>query len=113
MYNRSGSHVFRPWPLRKEQHPCRLGICETLLAVLSVRESHRMEGAYGLAITFDMLMTTTLLVYYFTTAKKSTFRSAALALIFFSLEGLFLVSNMSKFFHGGWFSFTIALMFFL
>ncbi|HEY5824908.1 MAG TPA: KUP/HAK/KT family potassium transporter [Cyclobacteriaceae bacterium] len=84
-----------------------------ILVVLIFRESHRMEGAYGLAITFDMLMTTTLLVYYFTTAKKSTFRSAALALIFFSLEGLFLISNMSKFFHGGWFSFTIALMFFM
>jgi KUP system potassium uptake protein len=71
-----------------------------------------MEGAYGLAITFDMLMTTTLLVYFFTTAKKSRLRSTILALVFFSIEGMFLVSNLSKFQHGGWFTFTIALFFF-
>ncbi|MGE0773287.1 MAG: KUP/HAK/KT family potassium transporter [Cyclobacteriaceae bacterium] len=85
----------------------------TIVVVLIFRESSAMEGAYGLAITFDMLMTTTLLVYFFTTAKKSRFRSTALALIFFSLEGMFLVSNLSKFVHGGWFTFTIASFFFL
>ena len=46
-------------------------------------------------------------------AKKSTFRSTALALIFFSLEGMFLVSNLNKFQHGGWFTFAIATTFFL
>jgi KUP system potassium uptake protein len=85
----------------------------TILVVLIFGESHRMEGAYGLAITLDMLMTTTLLVYYFTTAKKSTIRSAILALVFFTLEGMFLVSNLSKFGHGGWFTYTIAFIFFL
>jgi KUP system potassium uptake protein len=84
----------------------------TILVVLIFNESHRMEGAYGLAITLDMLMTTTLLVYYFTTAKKSTIRSAILALIFFTLEGMFLVSNLNKFQHGGWFTYTIATIFF-
>jgi KUP system potassium uptake protein len=85
----------------------------TVLVVVIFRESHRMEGAYGLAITLDMLMTTTLLVYYFTTAKKSTIRSAVLALVFFTLEGMFLVSNLNKFQHGGWFTYTIATFFFL
>lgn len=85
----------------------------TVIVVLIFRESARMEGAYGLAITVDMLMTTTLLVYYFTTAKKSTFRSAALAVLFFSLEGMFLVSNLHKFSHGGWFTFAVAFVFFL
>lgn len=85
----------------------------TILVVLIFGESYRMEGAYGVAITLDMLMTTTLLVYYFTTVKKSTVRSAILAVIFFTLEGMFLVSNMSKFEHGGWFTYTIALIFFL
>lgn len=83
-------------------------MCGCILVVNIFRESSAMEGAYGLAITVDMLMTTTLLVYFFSTAKKSTFRSIALALIFFSLEGLFLVSNLSKFYHGGWFTFMIA-----
>jgi KUP system potassium uptake protein len=85
----------------------------TILVVVIFGESHRMEGAYGLAITLDMLMTTTLLVYYFTTAKKSTVRSAILALVFFTLEGMFLVSNLNKFQHGGWFTYLIATVFFL
>lgn len=84
-----------------------------ILVVLYFRESSAMEGAYGLAITFDMLMTTSLLVYYFTTAKKSRIRSSILAMVFFTIEGSFLVSNLSKFSHGGWFSFTIAGTFFL
>jgi KUP system potassium uptake protein len=84
-----------------------------ILVVLVFRRSESMEGAYGLAITLDMLMTTTLLVYYFTTAKKSTFRSLGLAFIFFSLEGMFLVSNLSKFAHGGWFTYLIAFGLFL
>ncbi len=85
----------------------------TILVVVIFRRSDNMEGAYGLAITVDMLMTTTLLVYYFRTVKKSTIRFVALALLFFTLEGMFLVSNLSKFTHGGWFTFSIAFVFFL
>jgi KUP system potassium uptake protein len=84
-----------------------------IMVVLFFKESSAMEGAYGLAITFDMLMTTSLLVYYFTTSKKSRIRSSILALVFFSIEGAFLTSNLSKFSHGGWFSFSIAGLFFL
>src|SRR5690606_28984184 len=84
----------------------------SILVILIFRESSTMEGAYGLAITFDMLMTTSLLVFYFSIYKKSTFRSLALALLFFTLEGMFLVSNLIKFPHGGWFSFGIAAILF-
>ena len=80
----------------------------TLMVVLIFKKSENMEGAYGLAITFDMLMTTTLLVYFFTTVKKSRIRSIILALVFFTLEGVFLVSNFDKFWHGGWFAFAVA-----
>lgn len=112
------------WPSTKVRYPSQIKgqiylptinwvlLCGTILVVLIFRESSAMEGAYGLAITFDMLMTTTLLVYFFTTAKKSRLRSTILALVFFSIEGMFLVSNLSKFQHGGWFTFTIALFFF-
>jgi KUP system potassium uptake protein len=72
-----------------------------------------MEGAYGLAITFDMLMTTSLLVFYFGVSHKSTISAIALGILFFSIEGAFLVSNLSKFSHGGWFTFIIASLFFL
>jgi KUP system potassium uptake protein len=113
------------WPASKVRYPSQLmgqiyipainwilmGGC--IIVVLFFKESSAMEGAYGLAITFDMLMTTSLLVYYFTTSKKSRVRSSLLAVLFFSIEGAFLVSNLSKFSHGGWFSFTIASIFFL
>lgn len=85
----------------------------TILVVLWFGKSENMEGAYGLAIIFDMLMTTTLLVYYFTTVKKSRFRSSMLAILFFTLEGMFLISNLDKFQHGGFFTFVIAFIFFI
>ena len=83
-----------------------------ILVVLLFKESIRMEGAYGLAITFDMLMTTSLLVFYFGVSRKSTVRAIGMAFLFFSIEGAFLISNLSKFVHGGWFSFTMAALFF-
>jgi KUP system potassium uptake protein len=79
-----------------------------IMVVLYFKESSAMEGAYGLAITIDMLMTTSLLVYYFSLSRKSTVRAIALAALFFSLEIMFLISNLSKFSHGGWFAFIIA-----
>ena len=85
----------------------------SILVVALFKESSAMEGAYGLAITVNMLMTTSLLVYYFRTNKKSTYRSVFLAIIFFSIEGMFLVSNLDKFSHGGWFTFLIAFIFFI
>lgn len=85
----------------------------SILVVVIFKESSAMEGAYGLAITVNMLMTTSLLVYYFTTVKKSIYRSALLATVFFTLEGLFLASNLHKFEHGGWFTFLIAFIFFV
>jgi KUP system potassium uptake protein len=85
----------------------------SILVVVIFQESSAMEGAYGLAITVNMLMTTSLLVYYFTTVKQSIYRSLVLATVFFTLEGLFLASNLHKFEHGGWFTFLIAVIFFL
>jgi KUP system potassium uptake protein len=84
-----------------------------ILVVFIFEESLRMEGAYGLAITFDMLMTTSLLVYYFSVSRKSTFRAIVLGILLFSIEGAFLISNLSKFSHGGWFTFSIAGFFFI
>jgi KUP system potassium uptake protein len=81
--------------------------------VIIFQESLRMQGAYGLAITFDMLMTTSLLVFYFSATRKSTFRAIMLGVLLFSIEGAFLVSNLSKFAHGGWFTFAIAGLFFI
>ncbi|MBL7845132.1 MAG: KUP/HAK/KT family potassium transporter [Cyclobacteriaceae bacterium] len=108
------------WPMTRVRYPSQLKgqiyipsinwilMCGCILVVLYFKESAAMEGAYGLAITIDMLMTTSLLVYYFSLSRKSTIRAIGLALLFFSLEIMFLVSNLSKFSHGGWFAFIIA-----
>lgn len=113
------------WPMVRVRYPSRLKgqiyipsvnwilMVGCILVVLIFKKASAMEGAYGLAITFDMLMTTSLLVYYFSIYKKSTLRSLALAVIFFSLEGMFLISNLSKFSHGGWFSFMMAAFLFI
>lgn len=113
------------WPATRVRYPSQIkgqiyipAINWTLLlgcivVVFIFKESARMEGAYGLAITVDMLMTSSLLVFYFSASRKSTFRAVILAFIFFSIEGAFLVSNLSKFSHGGWFTFSIAGFFFV
>lgn len=84
-----------------------------ILVVLVFQESARMEGAYGLAITVDMLMTTSLLVFYFAASRQSTFRAVILGVMLVAIEGAFLISNLSKFSHGGWFTFLIAGFFFM
>lgn len=113
------------WPATRVRYPSQIKgqiyipainwilLAGCILVVYIFQESAKMEGAYGLAITFDMLMTTSLLIFYFSVSRKSTFRASLLALVFFSIEGAFLVSNLSKFAHGGWFTFTIASVFFL
>jgi KUP system potassium uptake protein len=85
----------------------------TIIVVLIFKESSAMEGAYGVAITLNMLMTTSLLVFYFGTAKHSRIRTLGIAITFFSLESMFLISNLNKFNQGGWFTYAIAFGFFI
>jgi KUP system potassium uptake protein len=113
------------WPSTRVRYPSQIKgqiyipainwilLIGTIIVVLVFKESSSMEGAYGLAIILNMLMTTSLLVYYFGTAKHSRLRTAGIAIVFFSLEGMFLVSNLSKFKQGGWFTYTIAFGFFM
>jgi KUP system potassium uptake protein len=113
------------WPMVRVRYPTQLRgqiyipsvnwilLAGSILVVLLFRQSSSMEGAYGLAITINMLMTTLLLVFYFYTAKHSTIRTIIIGLVFFSLEIMFLVSNLNKFPHGGWFTFLMAVFFFV
>ncbi len=115
----------RLWPASRVRYPTdKMGqmyipsmnwmlMIGSIVVVILFGESPAMEGAYGLAITVNMLMTTSLLVFYFATVKKSTFRSALLAAAFFTLEGMFLASNLHKFEHGGWFTFLMASLIFI
>lgn len=113
------------WPSTKVRYPSRvkgqiylpainwLLLIGCVIVVLIFKESTAMEGAYGLAIILNMLMTTTLLTYYYSTVKRSRIRTVLIATMFFTVEMLFLVSNFDKFEQGGWFTYSIALIFFM
>ena len=83
-----------------------------VVVVLIFRESANMEGAYGLAINLTFLMTTILVAAYL---KRKKFPNYIIA-IFLSVYGIielgFLVANMAKFLHGGWFTLVLASLIF-
>lgn len=79
-----------------------------LLTVAVFRTSSHMEAAYGLAITVTMLMTTVLLAFYLRSRGMSLWLIGYFLAVYVSLEGCFLVANMFKFTHGGWFTILIA-----
>jgi len=72
--------------------------------VLYFRESSKMEAAFGLAVTVTMLSTTILLAYYLRLHRASPVWIGLLLLVYFTVEGSFLVANLRKFPQGGWLS---------
>ncbi|MCC9135989.1 KUP/HAK/KT family potassium transporter [Pontibacter silvestris] len=76
--------------------------------VLYFRESEQMEAAYGLAITLAMLSTTILMSYYLYLKYKSGIMVVLFLILYISIEGAFMIANLSKFPHGGWVSLLIA-----
>lgn len=81
--------------------------------VIFFRESANMEAAYGLSITITMIMTTLLLSYYL--FQKGVYHKLIMLLliVYLTIEGGFLISNLHKFSHGGWFAIMLAFIFFL
>ena len=78
------------------------------LLVLYFQSSHRMEAAYGLAITVTMLMTTLLLFVFLKTIKKKTVTAYCFLVLFGGLELMFLFSSLTKFLDGGYVAVTLA-----
>jgi len=72
-----------------------------------------MEAAYGLSITLTMIMTTLLLSYYFFQSGVYHKLVLLLIIVFLTIEGSFLIANLHKFSHGGWFTILLAAFFFL
>lgn len=79
------------------------------LIVLTFRTSTQMEAAYGLSITVTMLMTTVLLMFYLLQKGVPKIVVYLVTLFFGSIEIIFFVSSISKFFHGGYVAVGIAL----
>jgi KUP system potassium uptake protein len=81
------------------------------LTVVFFRESSNMEAAYGLSITLTMIVTTLLLSYHFY-QKRINYRLILLLLVvYLTIEGSFLIANLHKFSHGGWFTLLLTTLF--
>lgn len=78
------------------------------LLVLYFRSSHRMEAAYGLAITVTMLMTTMLLFVFLHDKKRRGPVAWGFLLLFGGLELMFLLSSLTKFVEGGYVAVALA-----
>lgn len=80
-----------------------------IFVVLVFKESQNMEAAYGLAISLTMMMSTFLLTYYLFMIRRVSFPIVALVFITYILiEGCFMVANLEKFAHGGYFTLLAA-----
>lgn len=79
-----------------------------IIVVLIFRESANMEGAYGLAINLTFLMTTILVTVFLKRRKIPNYAIAIFVCFYGTIELGFLVANMAKFLHGGWFTLLLA-----
>ena len=76
-----------------------------IFVVLVFKESSNMEAAYGLAISVTMMMTSLLLSYYLLIIKRISFVWVGLFfMLYLVIETSFLIANLEKFFHGGYFT---------
>ena len=79
-----------------------------LFVVVFFQRSSNMEAAYGLSITITMLMTTLLLSIFLFYKKVPVYIIILFLLVYLSIEGSFLVANLNKFLHGGWFTIMLG-----
>lgn len=112
------------WPNMKVNYPTQMRgqiyipsinwflLAGCIAVVLIFRESGKMEAAYGLAIVLNMLMTTTLLLHFMHMKRQPMWRIVGLGILLFVIESAFMVSNLAKFSHGGWFSVMLAAVLF-
>ncbi|MDP4278650.1 MAG: KUP/HAK/KT family potassium transporter, partial [Bacteroidota bacterium] len=80
--------------------------------VIFFGSSSKMEAAYGLSITITMLMTTSLLSQWLPSKGPQNIFRITVVCFFLTIESVFLIANLNKFMHGGWFTILLALLFF-
>lgn len=108
------------WPRVKLKYPSQVKgqiyipvVCLSLfvscvLVILYFKTSSALEAAYGLAITITMLATSILVLSYLKIKRRPIILIALFGIVYFIVEGAFLVSNLNKFTHGGWFTVAVA-----
>jgi len=80
--------------------------------VFLFEKSEKMDAAYGLSITIAMLMTTILVSFYLRSRRLPKYVIATFFLTYVVIEGTFLISNLTKFLHGGWVTVMIGSLLF-
>lgn len=79
-----------------------------IIVVFYFRESANMEAAYGLAIIMTMLMNTLMFTCYMVIYHVNKWLVSLFFLTYITIEGSFLLVNLTKFTHGGWFTLLVA-----
>jgi KUP system potassium uptake protein len=80
----------------------------TIGLVLGFGSSSRLAAAYGIAVTLSMIITTSLAYTVVQAWGWSTLRAAAVTGLLLIIEGTFLMANLEKIAHGGWFPLLLA-----
>ncbi len=118
---------FKLWPNMKVNYPSQLRgqiyipamnwilMAGCLLVVAIFRKSENMEAAYGMAISINLLMTSSLLALHLygkhrkdKSFLKNKYTVYGIIIFIFAIEICFLLSNAGKFWHGGWFTISVA-----
>ena len=86
----------------------------TLGLVLGFKKSGSLANAYGIAVSFDMLITTCLMIFLSRRmARLSLWIVIPLSLLFLVIDGAFFLSNVTKIVSGGWIVVVFAACIFL
>ena len=81
----------------------------TILLVIFFRSSDALAGAYGMAVAGTMIITTILVVVCFRRNWKWSWPATILvAAAFLSVDSIFFLANLAKFFDGGWLPLSVA-----
>ncbi len=83
-------------------------LLSVLFIMLEFRESHRLAAAYGLAVTGTMSLTGIFMTWIF--YKKRSMGKALIALFVSIVDMIFLLSNIYKIPHGGYWSILIGIL---
>lgn len=87
-----------------------LMICCTGM-VLYFKKSTNMEAAFRLSVTLTMLVTSFLMVLYLILKRIAKGWVILFGCVFFSVEGMFLIANLSKVQYGRWITLVIGTLF--
>ena len=85
----------------------------TIALVLLFKSSSNLASAYGLAIAMDMVITTFLTIYVLSKWGWNKALLVGLAILFIPLDFIYFGANIVKFFDGGWFPASVAIIIFI